>query len=83
MEVRVTSQTKIIKTVRQRPSPEELKKTNGMYRPEDIPSEDLPGSLDELKAGVVSGLVVDSANNIYGKNSFDASEVRYYIVEIQ
>jgi hypothetical protein len=76
--VSVSDDTKITKTLLYIPTKAELEKTGGLFYPDKLKKDYQDVSLDTLKTdGASSGLTVKSAANIYGKNSFSASEISY------
>ncbi|MFH0890869.1 MAG: hypothetical protein V1856_02460 [Candidatus Liptonbacteria bacterium] len=80
-EIVIGPATKITKVVRRRPSPEELGKTGGMYRPDDLPTQTFPSTLVEMFESGVTGFSGRSDASIYPKTLFTASEINYYIID--
>lgn len=81
MDIIVGSQTKLIKTVLQMPTDEELKKSNGYFDSNKLPKREVQGSLEELKEGIVDGVFAKSDSDIYKITSFTATEIKYFVPE--
>ena len=68
--------TKLAKEILFLPTAQEVEKTGGFFKPDELKRETVVGSVDDFKAGEISIRVL-GAGNIYGKNSFTALEIKY------
>jgi hypothetical protein len=87
VDIIITPDTKLTKTLLHYPTPAELEKTGGAYKPSELRQEQVQGSMEDLKSGTVDGFFAYSEKNIYGKKAFEASEIKYmwtvYPAELQ
>ncbi len=82
ISVTVTADTKFVKTSIFLPTAEELKKTGGVYKADDLKREVGVGTMEDITLNdSVSGLSVrvKSVENVYGRSSFVASEIGYTV----
>ena len=83
VKVIVNNKTKIYKTSLFIPPKEELDKTGGSFLVKDLPRETTEVSFEEFveygSGQFASVLVKSSEGNIYGKSSFEASDLSYSI----
>ncbi|HYE22362.1 MAG TPA: hypothetical protein VD998_02105 [Verrucomicrobiae bacterium] len=78
--VEVGPETKIIRNAFKMPSAEELKATNGMFKPNELPKEERPSTVEELRQDHLTktiGIKIISKKDILNKESFIASEIIY------
>jgi hypothetical protein len=81
MQITADNNTKIIKIVQILPTAAELKKSGGMYEPAKLKSEQQAGSIADIATGITDGVFAKSTSNIYKKDKFTASEIKYYTQE--
>lgn len=79
MQIVVDDKTTLKKIIQYLPNAEELKKTGGLYRPEELRKEESVGSMDDLTNGLTDGVFAKSDRNIFGKTKFVATEITYYV----
>lgn len=82
VSVTIAADTKFIKTFIFLPTEEELKKTGGWYKADDLKREVSAGTIEDIRPDEsVSGfsIRVKSSENVYGRSLFIASEIGYTI----
>lgn len=76
VSVVVDQNTKLTKERLFLPTAQEVEKTGGFFKPDELKRKVVVGSTDDFKTGQVSVRVLGSGN-IYGKKSFAATEIIY------
>ncbi|MEK7138614.1 MAG: hypothetical protein AAB799_00340 [Patescibacteria group bacterium] len=76
VSVIIDPNTKLIKEMLFLPTAQEVEKTGGFFKPDELKRETVAGSLEDFKTSQVSVRVL-GVGNIYGKKSFTALEIRY------
>lgn len=78
VEIKVSSETTIVKILMYMPTIEELKKTGGKWNPADLKREEALGMLAELtdkKEGLTIRVISDK--NIFNKTKFTAKKIEF------
>lgn len=82
VEVEVSLETRIVREAFRIPSAEELTKTGGIFKPDELPREQSITDLLVLKQDTMrttAGAVVKASKNVFGKSRFEAEEIAYRV----
>lgn len=77
--VKVTGDTKFMKTLLYLPTIDEVKATGGKYYPKDLKQEQQVGSASDLGSNIGNWIIIKTANNSVGDSTLNALEIDYTV----